>query len=113
MATTTTITRKQMFQFIAEQLQNDPEVVKFCEKEIEKLSKPRVNRKSMESRVHVYDFLTAQTEPKTKAEIASALDVSIQKAGAAVEALVKEGTVIRIEGEGKTGKAKFVAASMN
>lgn len=106
---TNTVTRKQMFQFIAEQLQDDPEVVSFCQKEIERLSKPKVNRKAMETRVHVNDFLQTRVEPMTKGEVAKAMGLSIQKAGAAIDALVKYGAVIRIAGESKTEKAKFVA----
>lgn len=106
---TNTVTRKQMFQFIAEQLQDDPEVVSFCQKEIEKLSKPKVNRKAMETRVHVNDFLQSKVEPMTKAEVANAMGLSIQKVGAAIDALVKEGAVVRQDGENKTEKAKFVA----
>lgn len=105
---TNTVTRKQMFQFIAEQLQDDPEVVSFCQKEIERLSKPKVNRKAMETRVHVNDFLQMQAEPMTKGEVAKAMGLSIQKAGAAIDALVKDGAVIRQDGESKTEKAKFV-----
>jgi predicted HTH transcriptional regulator len=106
---TNTITRKQMFQYIAEQLQDDSEVVSFCEREIEKLSKPKANRKAMETRVHVNDFLQTQVEPMTKGEIANAMGLSIQKAGAAIDALVKDGAVVRQDGESKTEKAKFVA----
>ncbi len=106
---TNTVTRKQMFQFIAEQLKDDPEVVSFCEKEIEKLSKPRVSRKAMENRVHVDGFLQSKAEPMTKAEVAKAMGLSIQKVGSAIDALVKQGAVVRIEGESKTEKAKFVA----
>lgn len=106
---TNTVTRKQMFQYIAEQLQDDSEVVSFCQKEIEKLSKPKVNRKAMETRASVNDFLQTQVEPMTKAEVANAMGLSIQKVGAAIDALVKEGAVIRQDGENKTEKAKFVA----
>lgn len=107
------ITRKDLFARIAETMADDAEVVAMCEKYIEQLSKPRERKVKPEVemfREAVLAMLQEATGPMTNKEVAEAMQVSPQKASAALRFLVERNLVVRIDGEKKSDPATFVAA---
>lgn len=107
------ITRKDLFARIAETMADDAEVVAMCEKYIEQLSKPRERKVKPEVemfREAVLAMLQEATGPMTNKEVAEAMQVSPQKASAALRFLVERGLVVRTDGEKRSDPATFVAA---
>lgn len=107
------ITRKELFERIANVMADDPEVVEMCEKCIAQLSKPRKkteNKETAEFRAAVATWLAEHEGAYTLTEIAADMDVSWQKVSAAVRRLVDEGAAIRVEPENKKDKVAFTIA---
>lgn len=107
------ITRKELFERIANVMADDPEVVEMAEKYIAQLSKPRKkseNKETAEFRAAVATWLAEHEGAYTLAEIAADMDVSWQKVSAAVRRLVDEGAAIRVEPENKKDKVAFTIA---
>ena len=106
----TKATRKELFERIAEFMNDDPEVVEMAEKYIAQLSKPRKkteNKEAAEFRASVATWLNEHEGAFTNAEMTEAFGVSAQKMSAALRRLVADDVVIRIEGEGKKDKPTF------
>lgn len=109
----TKATRKELFERIAEFMNDDPEVVEMAEKYIAQLSKPRKkteNKEAAEFRATVATWLSEHEGAYTNAELTEAFGVSAQKMSAALRRLVADDVVIRIEGEGKNDKPTFTIA---
>lgn len=109
----TKATRKELFERIAEFMNDDPEVVEMAEKYIAQLSKPRKkteNKEAAEFRASVATWLSEHEGAYTNAELAEAMGVSSQKMAAALRRLVADDVVIRVEGEGKNDKPTFTLA---
>lgn len=107
------ITRKELFERIANAMADDPEVVEMAEKYIAQLSKPRKkseNKEAAEFRAAVATWLADHEGAYTLAEIAADMDVSWQKVSAAVRRLVDEGAAVRVEPENKKDKVAFTVA---
>lgn len=107
------ITRKELFERIANVMADDPEVVEMAEKYIAQLSKPRKkseNKEAAEFRAAVATWLADHEGAYTLAEIAADMDVSWQKVSAAVRRLVDEGAAVRVEPENKKDKVAFTVA---
>lgn len=107
------ITRKELFERIANVMADDPEVVEMAEKYIAQLSKPRKkseNKEATEFRAAVATWLADHEGAYTLAEIAADMDVSWQKVSAAVRRLVDEGAAVRVEPENKKDKVAFTVA---
>ena len=110
------ITQKDLYNRILVAMADDPEIVEFCEKKIAQIErnaarprKAKVNQEVVDFRNSVYAKLAEFGEPKTNKEMAAEFGVSAQKMSAALRFLVKEGRVIRIEGEKKSDPATFEA----
>ena len=117
------MTKKDLFARIAEGMANDPIVVEFCQKEIERLSKPRApreNKAAAEFAAALYDFISSAEAPMTNGEIAAALSngaekgtegyVSFQKVAAGIRRLESEGLIVRVKGEKAKDKDTFIKA---
>ena len=107
------ITRKELFERIANVMADDPEVVEMAEKYIAQLSKPRKkseNKEAAEFRAAVATWLADHEGAYTLAEIAADMGVSWQKVSAAVRRLVDEGAAVRVEPENKKDKVAFTVA---
>ena len=105
-------TQKQMFQYIAERLADEAEVVAFCEKKITQLD----NRKStprkpsaevLERREAVLNFLNG-VESATVAEIAEALGFSSPQVTGAIRGLGDK--VVATEGDKKSAPKQYAVA---
>ncbi len=110
-------TQKDLYARIANFMQDDPEVVEFCEKKIAQLErnaarprKTRVNQEVVNFREDVFNALAEKDAPATNKELAAEFGVSAQKMSAALRFLVKDGRVNRIEGEKKSAPATFEVA---
>lgn len=101
------VTQKDMFARIAEMAKDvDQEVVEFAQNKIAQLEaraakakenrKPRFNAESNAFAVQVMELLQNSDEPMTNKQIAEALEVSPQKAAAAVRKIAA-GSVAHVE----------------
>lgn len=107
------ITRKELFERIANVMADDPEVVEMAEKYIAQLTKPRKkseNKEAAEFRAAVATWLADHEGAYTLAEIAADMGVSWQKVSAAVRRLVDEGAAVRVEPENKKDKVAFTVS---
>lgn len=105
-------TQKELFERIMETMNEDAEVVEFCEKKLEQLSrkKPYVNPEAEEFAKAVATYLSENEVPKTCSEIGEAMECSTNKAAAAVKRLLKEEIIIEIEPAKKSGRKTYVIA---
>ncbi len=115
--TETKTTQKDLYARIAAYMAEDPEIVAFCEKKIEQIErnaarprKPKVNQEVIDFRENVFNALANTGEPITNKEMAAEFGCSAQKMSAALRFLVKEGRVVRHEGEKKSDPATFEIA---
>ena len=115
--TETKTTQKDLYARIAIALADDPEIVEFCEKKIAQIErnaarprKTKVNQEVVDFRENVFNKLAEMADPATNKELAAEFAVSAQKMSAALRFLVKEGRVVRIEGEKKSAPATFTVA---
>ena len=115
--TETKTTQKDLYARIAVAMADDPEIVEFCQKKIAQIErnaarprKTKVNQEVIDFREDVYNTLAHKDEPVTNKDMAAEFGVSAQKMSAALRFLVKEGRVVRIEGEKKSAPATFTAA---
>ena len=115
--TETKTTQKDLYARIAAYMADDPEIVSFCAKKIEQIEKaaarPRkkqVNQEVIDFRENVFNTLATKADPVTNKDLAAEFGVSAQKMSAALRMLVKEGRVLRIEPEKKSGAASFAVA---
>ncbi len=96
-------TRKELFNRIAVEMANDPEVVAMCEKYIAALSKPRprkANPEVAERQAAIATWLSEQgDEGFTQAEVGEALGMKPAQAGFALRALVESGIAYVLEGK--------------
>lgn len=113
----TKITQKDLYARIATLLADDPEIVEFCKKKIAQIErnaarprKAKVNQEVIDFRENVFNKLAEMANPATNKELAAEFGVSAQKMSAALRFLVKEGRVVRIEGEKKSAPATFTVA---
>lgn len=109
------MTQKQALAIAIEALEGTEhtEAVEVLTKMLEQKSKPRQHKVKPEVemfREAVLAMLQGATGPMTNKEVAEAMEVSSQKASAALRFLVKEELVIRTEGEKKSEPTTFVAA---
>lgn len=109
------MTQKQALAIAIEALEGTEhtEAVEVLTKMLEQKSKPRQHKVKPEVemfREAVLAMLQSATGPMTNKEVAEAMEVSSQKASAALRFLVKEELVIRTEGEKKSEPTTFVAA---
>lgn len=97
------MTQKQMYAFIAEQMADHAEVVEFCEKKIEQLSKERKPRKTAEDviarREAALAVLKDADGPIAGSVIAEAAGMTKGQATAAVRYLVEHGMAVKFAGE--------------
>lgn len=108
-------TQKDLYNRIKAVMADDPEVVEFCDKKLAQLEKaatrerkPRVNQEVVNFREDVFNALANLGEPQTNKEMAARFDVTSQKMSHALNFLVKEGRVERIENpEKKSAPAQF------
>lgn len=117
MTNTTKTTQKDLYARIAIAMSDDPEVVEFCQRKIEQITKnaarPRKTKANVEVeqfRAEVFDALARKADPVTNKDMAAEFGVSAQKMSAALRFLVKEGKAVRIEGEKKSSPATFAVA---
>ena len=107
-------TQKEMYERIAEFMNDDPEVVEFCERKIKQIitrkRKPKENKEAEEFRTKVTAWLSEHEGAYTNAELKDALEVSPQKMAAALRRLVADEAVIRIEPTEKGAKPSFALA---
>lgn len=115
--TETKTTQKDLYARIATLLADDPEIVEFCEKKIAQIErnaarprKTKVNQEVVDFRENVFNKLVEIGEPVTNKDMAAEFGVSAQKMSAALRFLVKDGRVIRNEGEKKSAPATFTVA---
>jgi len=115
--TETKTTQKDLYARIATALADDPEIVTFCEKKIAQIErnaarprKTKVNQEVIDFREDVFNALAGKADPVTNKDMAAEFGVSAQKMSAALRFLVKEGRVVRIEGEKKSAPATFAIA---
>ena len=115
--TETKTTQKDLYARIATLLADDPEIVEFCEKKIAQIErnaarprKTKVNQEVVDFRENVFNKLAEIGEPVTNKDMAAEFGVSAQKMSAALRFLVKDGRVIRHEGEKKSAPATFIVA---
>ena len=97
-------TRKELFNRIAVEMADDPEVVAMCEKYIAALSKPRprkANPEVTERQATIATWLSEQGEGLgfTQAEVGEALGMKPAQAGFALRALVESGIAYVLEGK--------------
>lgn len=109
------MTQKQALAIAIEALEGTEhtEAVEVLTKMLEQKSKPRQHKVKPEVemfREAVLAMLQEATGPMTNKEVAEAMEVSSQKASAALRFLVKEELVVRTEGEKKSEPTTFVAA---
>ena len=115
------VTRKDLFARIAEVMADDREVVEFCNKQIEQLSRPRkkkVNEAFIALTAQVAGAMTPGTEYTNKelvemynTEIADEGEsVSSQKMAAVMRHLVGEGKVEKIAPEKASDPARYTLA---
>ncbi len=116
------MTRKEMFAHIAEVMGNEPEVVEFCEKQIESLNRPRKlreNTAAVEFAERVYTMLEGFGGAITNKDMTDLMnedraedepEITPQKVAAAFKRLVKAGDVLRVEGEKPSIPTTFVVA---
>lgn len=109
------MTQKQALAIAIEALEGTEhvEAVEVLTKMLEQKSKPRehkVKPEVAEFRMAVLEMLKGASGPMTNKEVAETMEVSPQKASAALRFLVGEGAVSRMEGEKKSEPATFVAA---
>ena len=114
--TETKTTQKDLYARIATLLADDPEIVEFCKKKIEQIErnaarprKAKVNQEVVDFRENVYNKLVEIGDYVTNKDMAAEFGVSAQKMSAALRFLVKEGRVLRKEGEKKSAPATFFA----
>ena len=115
--TETKTTQKDLYARIAVAMADDPEIVAFCEKKIAQIEKnaarPRktkINQEVIDFREDVFNTLARKADPVTNKDMAAEFGVSAQKMSAALRFLVKEGRVLRYEGEKKSAPATFAVA---
>lgn len=111
-------TQKDLYNRIAVALADDPEIVEFCQKKIAQIErnaarprKAKVNQEVVDFRENVYNKLVEIGDYVTNKDLAAEFGVSAQKMSAALRFLVKEGRVIRQEGEKKSAPATFLAVA--
>lgn len=109
------MTRKEMFTFIMEHLDQYTEVVEFCQHNIEMLekskSKPKVEKpEDVELRASVATFLSEAEAPVTNKALAEEFGISTQKMAAVLRKLEADDTIIKICPEKKKDAATFVIA---
>lgn len=107
------MTQKQALAIAIEALEGagQAEAVKVLTKMLEQKSKPRERKANPEVetfREAVLDMLREAEGPMTNKEVAEAMQVSPQKASAALRFLVQGQYVTRVEGEKKSDPATFV-----
>lgn len=107
------MTQKQALSVAIEVLEGQGyvEVTEVLVKMLEQKSKPRERKANPEVeqfREAVLDMLRGAEGPMTNKEVAEAMQVSPQKASAALRFLVQGQYVTRIEGEKKSDPATFV-----
>lgn len=107
------MTQKQALSVAIEVLEGQGyvEVTEILAKMLEQKSKPRERKANPEVeqfREAVLDMLRGAEGPMTNKEVAEAMQVSPQKASAALRFLVQGQYVTRIEGEKKSDPATFV-----
>lgn len=113
----TKTTQKDLYARIAIAMADDPEVVAFCEKKIDQITraaarprKAKVNQEVVDFRESVFAALSEKDAPVTNKDMAAEFGCSAQKMSAALRHLILEGRVTRIEGEKKSDPATFAVA---
>lgn len=106
-------TQKQMYQYIAEQLADDAEVVAFCEKKVAQLDKRKSTPRKpsaevLERREAVLNFLKG-VESATVADIAEALGYSSPQVTGAIRGLGDQ--VTAIEGDKKSAPKQYAVVA--
>lgn len=105
-------TQKELFVHIMEAMNDDAEIVEFCEKKIAQLGrkKPYKNPEAEDFAKAVATFLSEHETPKTCSDVAEGMSCSTSKASAALRRLVNEDVVIEIEPTKKSGRKTYVIA---
>ena len=105
-------TQKELFTRIMEAMKDDAEIVEFCEKKIEQVSRKKTykNPEAEEFAKAVATYLSENESPKTCSEVAEAMSCSTSKASAALRRLVNEDAALEIEPAKKSGRKTFVIA---
>lgn len=108
------MTQKQMYAFIAEQMADYAEVVEFCEKKIEQLSKERKPRKTAEDviarREAAMAILAGADGPMAGKAVAEAAGMTPGQATAALRWLVEQGKAVKFAGEKAKDPATYAIA---
>lgn len=100
------MTRKEMFELIAETMSDNQEVVEMCGKYIAQLSKPRKTKAAIaadEFAAAIGTWMAENPGPHTNKEIATTFEVSGQKVTGALRKLREMGAVTMIAPEKSTG----------
>lgn len=106
-------TQKDLYERIIEVMADDAEVVEFCERKLEQITrkrKPKENKEAEEFRAVVTAWLSEHEGAYTNSELKDALNVSPQKMAAALRRLVADEAVLRIEPTEKGAKPVFTLA---
>ena len=109
------MTQKQALAIAIEALEGtgQDEAVKVLAKMLEQKSKPRERKVKPEVeafRVEVLEVLKGAEGPMTGKEVAGVLEVSVQKASAALRFLVEGEMAMKVEGEKKSDPAMYAIA---
>ena len=109
------MTQKQALAIAIEALEGtgQDEAVKVLAKMLEQKSKPRERKVKPEVeafRAEVLEVLKGAEGPMTGKEVAGVLEVSVQKASAALRFLVEGGMAMKVEGEKKSDPAMYAIA---
>ena len=109
------MTQKQALAIAIEALEGtgQDEAMGVLVKMLEQKSKPRERKANPEVeafRMQVLEVLKGAEGPMTGKEIAGTLEVSVQKASAALRFLVEAGAAVKLEGEKKSDPAMYAIA---
>lgn len=107
-------TQKEMFLHIMETLSDDAEVVEFCQRKLDSLSKPRPKKVNQEAVDFAKAVATFLSDDGSKAfacgQIAAALGESTGRVSAALRRLAAEETVVAVPPIKKSGKVTYTLA---
>lgn len=108
-------TQKELFIRIAEFMNDDEEVVEFCNKKIAQIenrkSSPRKpSQETVEMRAAILTYLSEQASPVTAATVGEAMGISARSASGMLRYLVEADKVIPVDSTKKSAPKEYVIA---